>query len=48
LSGLFYYFLNIRYLKLRKGHAGGSDMAEPSIDSAAKYVILEEMDEDVI
>ncbi|BAT88958.1 sugar phosphate/phosphate translocator [Vigna angularis] len=34
-----------KYLKLRKGHAGGSDMAEPSIDSAAKYVILEEMDE---
>ncbi|WVY93487.1 hypothetical protein V8G54_032575 [Vigna mungo] len=34
-----------KYLKLRKGHAGGSDMAEPSIDSASKYVILEEMDE---
>ncbi|TKY46834.1 sugar phosphate/phosphate translocator [Spatholobus suberectus] len=34
-----------KYLKLRKGHAGGSDVAEHSRDSAAKYVILEEMDE---
>ncbi|RDX70602.1 putative sugar phosphate/phosphate translocator, partial [Mucuna pruriens] len=34
-----------KYLKLQKGHVGGSDDAEHSKDSAAKYVILEEMDE---
>ncbi|KHN22827.1 Putative sugar phosphate/phosphate translocator [Glycine soja] len=34
-----------KYLKLQKGHAGGSDVEEHSRDSAAKYVILEEMDE---
>ncbi|KAL2956653.1 hypothetical protein AAZX31_18G098000 [Glycine max] len=34
-----------KYLKLQKGHADGSDVAEHSRDSAAKYVILEEMEE---
>ncbi|XP_020222317.1 probable sugar phosphate/phosphate translocator At1g06470 [Cajanus cajan] len=34
-----------KYLKLQKGHGGGSEVAELSRDSGAKYVILEEMDE---
>ncbi|ESW18404.1 hypothetical protein PHAVU_006G038200 [Phaseolus vulgaris] len=34
-----------KYLKLQKGQASGSDVAEPSGDAAAKYVILEEMEE---
>lgn len=34
-----------KYLKLQKGHAGGSDVVDHSKDSAAKYVILEEMEE---
>ncbi|XP_027340319.1 probable sugar phosphate/phosphate translocator At1g06470 isoform X2 [Abrus precatorius] len=34
-----------KYRKLQKGHAGSNDVAENSRDSAAKYVILEEMEE---
>ncbi|KAL2322596.1 hypothetical protein Fmac_026975 [Flemingia macrophylla] len=34
-----------KYLKLQKGHGGGSEVTQLSRDSAAKYVILEEMDE---
>jgi len=42
---LLFFWKTFRYLKLQKGHAGGSDVEEHSRDSAAKYVILEEMDE---
>lgn len=38
---LFYF----RYQKLQKGHAGDNVAEHHTRDSAAKYVILEEMDE---
>ena len=44
---IFFFFpFYFRYQKLQKGHTGDNDVAEHlATDSAAKYVILEEMDE---
>lgn len=42
---LFSVLFYIRYQKLQKGHAGDNEAEHHTKDSSAKYVILEEIDE---
>lgn len=42
---LFSVLFYTRYQKLQKGHAGDNESEHHTRDSAAKYVILEEIDE---
>jgi solute carrier family 35 protein C2 len=44
-SNFFFFFGYFRYQKLQKGHAGDNVADHDTKDSAAKYVILEEVDE---